>query len=315
MTPARVISTPATSASSGPTATWALTGLPRPQGAVAGPALAIKVDNAPAARPQSGLNQADLVFECLVEGGLSRFLAVYQSQATDLVGPIRSARPVDAALLRALNGGIFAYSGAAEGEIAPVRATSTAFLLSNDRSPAPFLRLRSRTAPQNVYANTANLRAGAERLGAQEPAPAPLFRYGPPAAGAVGTTDAAIVVGSQSTSRWIWQGTSWSRAESGSAHLLADGAPVTAKNVVVLHVKVTGSGIRDAAGNEDPYVLATGSGRAEILRDGVLQRGTWSRPKLASPYAFTSDGGAAMTLTPGATWVELVPTTGSATYS
>jgi hypothetical protein len=72
------------------------------------PALSVKIDNAPAARPQSGLNNADLVFECLVEGGMSRFLAVFQSQRAAELGPIRSARPVDGALLRALHGGIFA---------------------------------------------------------------------------------------------------------------------------------------------------------------------------------------------------------------
>ena len=106
---------------------WPLTGRVAPKTPTE-PALSVKIDNAPAARPQSGLNHADLVFECLVEGGMSRFLAVYQSQDAALLGPIRSARPVDGALLRALHGGIFAYSGAAPGEIAPARAYSTAFL-------------------------------------------------------------------------------------------------------------------------------------------------------------------------------------------
>ena len=298
-----------------PLATWALTGLPRPDGAVAGPALSVKVDNAPAARPQSGLNQADLVFECLVEGGLSRFLAVYESQSADQVGPIRSARPVDAALLRALRGGIFAYSGAATGEIAPVKASSQAVLLSHDLQPGAFFRKAGRSAPQNVYGRTGELRSGAGSAGDAQPAPAPLFAYGPAPAGSAPVAAAALVIGGASTSRWTWQGSSWARSEQGRPHLLSDGAQITATNLVVLHVKVTGSGIRDAAGNEDPYVLATGSGTVEFLRDGALQRGTWSRPSLADPYVFLGDAGQPMTLAPGRTWVELVPTAGSATYS
>lgn len=297
-----------------PPAFWALTGLPRPDGTTPAPALSIKIDNAPAARPQSGLNQADLVFECLVEGGLSRFLAVYESQSANLVGPIRSARPVDAALLRALQGGIFAYSGAANGEIAPVRASSQAFLLSHDQMPEPFFRQPGRQAPQNVYARTDVLRSGAGSAGDAQPVPTPLFGYGPAPVGSPAVASAALVIGGASTARWTWQDGSWARSEQGRPHLLSDGAQVTADNVVVLHVQVTGSGIRDAAGNEDPYVLATGSGTVEFLRDGALQRGTWSRPSLSDPYVFRSGADQPMTLTPGRTWVELVPTAGSATY-
>ena len=297
-----------------PLAVWALTGLPRPDGTVATPALSVKVDNAPGAQPQSGLNQADLVFECLVEGGLSRFLAVYESESANLVGPIRSARPVDAALLRALQGGIFVYSGAAAGEIAPVRASSQAVLLNNDQTPGPFFRQSGRRAPQNLFARTTTLRAGAGSAGDAEPAPTPLFSYGPAPAGSAAVASAALVLGSAAKSRWTWEGGSWARSEGGRPHLLTDGAQVTATNVVVLHVQVTGSGIRDAAGNEDPYVLATGSGKVEFLRDGVLQRGTWSRPSISAPYVFTGETGQPMTLSPGRTWVELVPTAGQATY-
>ena len=313
--PAPATLTASPSASPAPAGVWALTGLPRPDGTVATPALSIKIDNAPGAQPQSGLNQADLVFECLVEGGLSRFLAVYESESANLVGPIRSARPVDAALLRALQGGIFAYSGAAAGEIAPVKTSSQSVLLSNDQSSGSFFRQSGRRAPQNLFARTATLRAAAGSAGDAQPAPTPLFGYGPAPADSAATTSAAIVLGSSAKSRWTWEGGSWSRSEEGRPHLLSDGAQVTASNVVVLHVQVTGSGIRDAAGNEDPYVRATGSGKVEFLRDGVLQRGSWSRPSMSAPYVFTSDAGQPMTLAPGRTWVELVPTAGQATYS
>lgn len=293
--------------------TWPLTGLPAGASAqVSAPALSIKIDNAPAARPQSGLDRADLVFECLVEGGLSRFLAVYQSQAADQVGPIRSARPVDGALLRALRGGIFAYSGAAKGEIAPAQAYSTAFLLSNDNDPTPYSRLASRRAPQNVYASTTALRNEAARRQAALPAPPQLFTYGPVLPGSAPAGGVQVRLGGQSSATWRWDGSAYLRSEDGTPHLLAGGEQVSATNVVVLRVNVTHSGIIDAAGNEDPFVLAYGSGAAQFLRNGVVEQGSWSRPTVAAPYRFLSASGQPLTLAPGRTWIELVPVSGSA---
>lgn len=317
---ARASSSPTASPSASPAAarlrpalrpTWPLTGLPAGS-SVGAPALSVKVDNAPAARPQSGLDRADVVFECLVEGGMSRFFAVYHSRSAAAVGPIRSARPVDGALLRALRGGLFGYSGAANGEIAPAKAYSGAFLLSNDADPRPFYRLSSRRPPENVYATTDSLRAEAARLGATRPAPPRVFTYGRPTAGAVAASGVQVVLGSQSSARWVRRGGSYLRWEDGTPHLLADGQQVSAVNVVILRVRVTGSGILDAAGNEDPFVLAYGGGAAEVLRDGVVERGTWSRPTVAAPFAFRGPTGAPLTLAPGPTWVELVPLSGSA---
>jgi hypothetical protein len=291
-------------------ARWPLTGLPA-ETVSSGPALSIKIDNAPQARPQSGLNDADVVFEVLVEGGLSRFMAVYHSHSAELVGPIRSARPVDGALLRAVNGGLFAYSGAADGEIAPVKAYSTAFLLSHDANPTPFMKLPSRRAPQNVYASTQVLRDNAESRGAHEPAPPMLFTYGAPTLRAESATGVQVLIGREATASWTRSGGGYVRSENGRPHQLSDGSRVSATNVVILRVDVVGSGIRDAAGNEDPFVHAYGSGQAMVFRNGVLERGHWSRPTVASRFIFTSSIGGPLSLQPGRTWVELVPNAGS----
>jgi hypothetical protein len=301
-------SAPGSSASA--VARWPLTGqvAPRPPTETA---LSVKIDNAPAARPQSGLNQADLVFECLVEGGMSRFLAVYQSHPAAEIGPIRSARPVDGALLRALRGGIFAYSGAADGEIAPAKAYSTSFLLSNDEDSAPFTRLSSRSAPQNVFSSTVRLRAEAARRSAHPRLPGALFSYGAVVAGSPVARRLSVVIGGAASASWAYDGASYLRSENGSRHLLANGQQVRATNVVVLRVQVTHSGIMDAAGNEDPFVLAYGSGAAEFYRNGVVERGRWSRPAVTDGYRFTSAGGKALTLASGNSWVELVPVNGS----
>ena len=289
---------------------WPLTGVIASRSPTL-PALSVKIDNAPAARPQSGLNQADLVFECLVEGGMSRFLAVYQSQSAAEIGPIRSARPVDGALLRALHGGIFAYSGAADGEIAPAKAYSTSFLLSNDEDSTPFTRLGSRSAPENVYSSTARLRAEAARGSAHPGLPGALFSYGAAVARSPAARHVSVVIGGSASAAWAYDGASYVRSQDGSRHMLANGQRVRATNVVVLRVQVTHSGIIDAAGNEDPFVLAYGSGAAEVFRNGVVAHGRWSRPAVTDAFTFTSTAGGALTLFPGSSWVELVPESGS----
>ena len=137
---------------------YPLTGEPHANAIVAQrPPLSIKVDNVAGALPQAGLNQADLVVDTPVEGGLTRLFAVFQSQGADLVGPIRSARPVDATLLRLVGGGIFAYSGSSPLEIAPVKADSGATLLSWEADPQLFFLRSDHVSPHTVFSSTALL--------------------------------------------------------------------------------------------------------------------------------------------------------------
>lgn len=290
-----------------PVVVWPLTGLPA-RGDVRRPALSVKVDNAPAARPQSGLNAADLVVEEPVEGGLSRFFAVFQSHDAT-VGPIRSARPVDGALLRALHGGVFAYSGAAEGEIAPARAYGLARLVSNDADPAPFSRWGSYRAPDNLFARTRDLRAAGGDRGSPPPG---LFAYAPELRGLPPASALHVTLGSDASADWSYAGGGYVRSEQGTPHLLADGSQIEAANVIVMTVAVAHSGITDANHVEDPFVLAYGSGELVTLSHGAVQRGTWSRPSVAAPYRFTVNGGGVLALTPGRTWIELVPQPGGA---
>ncbi|MHB1802975.1 MAG: DUF3048 N-terminal domain-containing protein, partial [Actinomycetes bacterium] len=180
-------STPAASGSSHPSVTASptpsialdpLTGLPEPDPAAASrPALSIKVDNISPAMPQAGLNQADIVFEELVEGGLTRLFAVYHSAQATRVGPVRSARPTDAYLLRLLGGGIFAYSGASALGIAPVKALSHATRISWDASPSYFTVDTRRVPPHDVFASTATLWARGATLNPTASPPPPVFTY------------------------------------------------------------------------------------------------------------------------------------------
>jgi len=286
------------SKSSGPT-TAPLTGLvvsSVPQR----PALSIKIDNSPPGLPQSGLEKADIVTDALVEGGLTRLLATYQSQDATLVGPIRSARPVDAALLRQLGGGIFAYSGAAAGEIAPVKAQSTATLLSFDAGISAFKQVPGHPVPFQVYASTSDLYSAGQKAGASSNPPKPIFTYSSTVPRGSSGVTARIPMSNIATVTWTWDPTTqtYLRTQNGKADTLADG-------VVVMSVAIGPTGIFDTAGNEDPLVVVTGSGPVSVLRNGQVITGTWNRPTINDTMKMTDSSGATIPLQPGRSWIEL----------
>jgi len=291
-----------------PAVLFPLTGKPAHDPALAQrPALSVKIDNAPPARPQAGLNNADLVTEELVEGGLSRFFVTFQSQDAARIGPIRSARPVDADLLAELNGGIFAYSGAAAGEIAPTLNHGNAILLSDDAGSPGFHRDPHRYGPYNLYSSTSELyRAGMAK--GTKPPPPQLFTYGA-ASSTTPATTVSLGFSPLHSAAWFWDaGTQlYNRAQDGGFHTLEDGALVTADNVVVLSVGIRSTSITDQSGAHDPLVVVVGSGPAWVFRDGVVEQGTWQRPSYGVPVKITGADGQPLPLHPGRTWLELLP--------
>jgi hypothetical protein len=294
-------------------ATIPLTGLRAANPAAASrPALSIKVENTPPARPQAGLDAADLVTEELVEGGITRFLATFQSRDAAAVGPVRSARPVDAALLRQLGGGLFGYAGAAAGEIAPVKASSTTVLVGFEQAPDAYYRVASRPAPHNRYPSTGGLYRAAARLGAHPGPPPALFRFSarPPQGRRVQLVAVPFSPVPDYTASWRWdaKGRLWDRLQGGRPAVVAGGAPITATNVVVLRVRVgTIPGLVDSLGNPDPNVIVVGRGACWVLRDGRVVQGTWERPSIGRVMRLTGPGGQVVPLRPGRTWVELEP--------
>jgi hypothetical protein len=314
--PAAAHGSPSPSSSPSPSASHAaaapavypLTGLPvRNTAAAHRPALSVKIDNIAPAMPQAGLNRADLVTDILVEGGLTRLMATFQSQDVTLIGPIRSARPVDADLLRQLNGGIFAYSGAAPGEIAPSKAHSNALLIANDNAPQWFWRSSSRAAPHNVFSSTSRLYQAGRASGRKLVAPPQLFTYGPTPAGARAAKGVTLRFSPNTSSAWTWNGTSYVRTQDGRPDMVADGSRVSTTNVVVLSVTWHSTNIIDDAGNADPYVVVIGSGPATVFRNGVAIAGHWVRPSYRVPMKILDAAGHPIPLQPGRTWLELQP--------
>jgi hypothetical protein len=285
-----------------------LTGAPRRAGQDAKrPPLAVKIDNVPDAMPQAGVASADIVFEEMVEGGLTRLMAVFQCNAVPAVGPIRSARTSDADVLALLHGSVFAFSGANPKALPEIDAHGDTVKISQDVQGGVFHRDDSRPAPHNVFASTSELlKAGmAQRKNLH--APKPLFSYGPllPSAKRVHGFSLAWP---DVTASWAWSKGQWLRDQGGIADKAAGGQQLGAANVVVLSVTVGSTGLHDVLGNSSPLDITTGSHAVWVFRNGKVVTGTWHRSKVTSPLTLKSKGGKRIRLAPGRTWVELLPT-------
>jgi hypothetical protein len=271
-------------------------------------ALAVKIDNVGFARPQAGIDHADVVVEETVEGGLTRLMAIFQCDSASTVGPIRSARTSDADLLRLLKGGaVLGYSGSNSHVAATLASQSGAALISWDHTPGFFHVDPSRPAVHNVMASTASLRRAGLARNKKLHAPKPIFAYGPAKAAGQPAQHAAITWSSSASAAWAWNGHSWLRTQNGTPDVLADGNRVKANNVVFMSITVANTGLHDVLGNPSPDDVVTGKGKVWVLRDGHVIRGHWSRPGVKDKMVLKDSRGRLLPLTPGNTWIELLP--------
>ena len=271
------------------------------------PALGVKIDNVQGAWPQAGLNQADIVFDLPVEGGLTRLLAIFHSQDVPVFGPIRSARPVDADILHLLGHAYFAFSGGTKTDLGPINDHSNATPMWWDVTPSLFVIRHDHAVPHQVFGTTAMLYAGGEARAPSTTPPPPMFSYqvGVPTAAVPASTVTAQY--SAATAAWTWNGTQYLRSQSGHADILIDGSQVTATDVVVMSVGVQNTSAHDSHGTVVPLPVVIGSGQVWVFRNGVVVDGTWSRPTENSPMRLLSSTGQVIALMPGRTWVEVLP--------
>ncbi|MEU1403089.1 DUF3048 domain-containing protein [Streptomyces sp. NPDC005728] len=267
--------------------------------AASGSLLAVKIDNVPAARPQTGLDAADVVYAEQVEGGLSRLMAVYASTLPKTVGPVRSARESDLELLRQFDEPTLAYSGAQQKLLplirrAPLRAESP------DEAAGAYYRSTGKAAPHNLYLHPARLLPTVPGRAALSSG----FRYGPAPSG--GTPETARTVRYPSARfafTWSAQRDGWLVSMDGTPTVTPDGRRVVVATVVVQYVKIRPSRYHDVLGTNTPYTETVGSGRAEVLRGGRSYDATWSRPAATDGTAFTAADGARVNFADGQVWV------------
>ncbi|QIQ02153.1 DUF3048 domain-containing protein [Streptomyces liangshanensis] len=275
----------------GDSSTSVLTGEP----GAAGRVLAVKIDNVGAARPQTGLNSADLVYGIEVEGGLSRLMAVFDSDhLPGTIGPVRSARETDLQILAQYDRPALAFSGA-QSKLLPVLEDSD--IVARTGTSA-FFRNPDRPAPHNEYIHPEGLTDGAgeaKDIGLR-------FAAKTPSGGTANTTTTASMPHARFT--FTWDGKRYTVALDGGK------SPWTTDNVIVQRVKVKESRFRSRTGFV-PFSQTVGSGTGVVLRDGRSYAVRWSRPSDGAGTTYTREGGSGsgttMRLHPGRTWIVLEP--------
>ncbi len=287
-------------------AAWPLTGVVGET--VERPALAIKVENTAMARPQTGLEDADIVWEEMVEGGLTRFNAVYHSQLPEAVGPIRSLRPMDVGIAAPL-GGPQVVSGGQPLFVRQLRDAGVE-LISDGAGADGFYRSNARSAPHNLYGTP---EAFVEQA-SSEGMPPEQFTFALGAEDASAASDGEPATGLRLTfprtsPAWQWDDASatWQRDEDGVAAGSADGVRLAATNVVVMRVQVVDSAGRDQSGDPVPETVLTGDGEAVVASGGRTVTGTWRKAADDAPVELRDEDDDVIELAPGTTWVELVP--------
>ncbi len=295
---------PSTTTTKAP-ATAPLTGLPDPDGTAAGrPVVSIKIDNdSSLARPQTGIDQADIVWDEVVEGQATRFLAMFNSTAPDVVGPVRSVRLTDPLIVWPV-GGIFAYSGGAPYAVQAIEKAPVKLVNESDAGAAMF-RDSSRRPPHNLYAKPPALFA----MGGDPTPPPPYFAYSaePVTAGSPATAVSIAFANREFAPTYTWDAASgtWKRSTSAGPFVAKSGAQIAPKNVVVMPVVYGGTGV----GNIGAEAQLVGNGPVQVFTNGRVIQGTWTRPDKAQPMKLVGANGKPILLTPGSTWVELPDTT------
>lgn len=302
------------------TAACPLTGLPVSASALAQrrPIL-VQIGNSNPERPQFGLAQADLVFETLAEGGITRFSAIYLCQEAAEIAGVRSGRLIDLQLVPIFHA-IFMHVGAS----APVQAMFEASPLIGPNSldyfrnhPGFVQHPDRRRAPFDVFTSTELAWAAARQQGIAIPGePPPTFNVNAsPSAG--GTAIASITIQHHSSYwvRWKWDEAAggWTRhitsdtnPNGDSPHVdAATGRPLTAENVVIIRAPHRQTDIiEDSGGSRSIEVELIGSGQAVFLRDGQMFEGAWSRATVTDWFTLTLADGAPFAFSPGNSYIH-----------
>ncbi len=277
------------------------------QSAASRPAITVKIENSPASRPQAGLDKADVVFEAVVEGGQTRFLAVFQSTDADNAGPVRSVRPSDPSIVGPF-GGIVAYSGGIDKFVNAMKATGLKNFDETNAGDA-FRRRRDKVAPHNLYTSTAALYVAAGGGGNPPPKFADFLKPGEPFApvGAVPVTHLTLGIGSSTTVDYDWNAASgtWLRATDGRAHSAEGGGQLAPNTVIVQYVTYQATGEVDTTGAVVSEANLVGSGDAVVFANGTMLKARWNKTSATAMTKWTDMNNAPLTLPAGRTWVEL----------
>lgn len=268
------------------------------------------IDNHNRARPQSGLDKADIVYEIIAEGGITRYMALFYSQKADILGPIRSARYYFVQLARGYDSP-FAHAGGNNDALQLIPELKIKDLDEIYNSGAYFWRDKSRKAPHNLYTSTDKLIEGAQKKG---------FKLIPLQTMPEGESwqgeshqDIKLDYSTKNSNyhvTWHYNGQVYERMINGKPHLMADGTVIIAKNVLVFTAP-TKEVIKEEIQSEVDLI---GKGDLLYFIDGQKMQGSWEKASASSPIKYTNDKGEPLTIKYGKTWIQVLPSFSNLSY-
>lgn len=292
---------------------WPLTGLPAPDAET--PAntrvVSVKIENSPSARPQSGIQSADVVYESITEGGITRFNCLFHSQDPgDLIGPVRSARLSDIGIVPQYEA-LFVFSGANAQVNKKVREAGLENLSEDAGVSYGYTRVSFKSAPHNLYMSLVKMREeGVKRGFDRTQAILPLAFVRGSAEETQAVSKITVPFSPANTAVWTYDTArdAYLRVNNGKAHTdRLTGEQVHATNVVVLWAKMVAQSKTDVTGSTTYDIELIGSGRGTVFRNGQKIDMTWTGEKGAAP-TFEAADGTQVRLAPGNTWFQVVPT-------
>lgn len=287
---------------------WPLTGLDAAsEAATQLRVVSIKIENSPAARPQTNLQKADVVYESATEGGITRFNAIFHSQNPDEIGPVRSARLSDLFIVPQYHA-LFVFSGASSTVNGRINKSNIDNLSEDAGISYPFFRSKDRPRPHNLYLVLDKVREEAKKRKMPTTATIKGFAFDRKAAEGTSTiTQISIPFSTANKVSWAYDAATktYLRSNDGKIHKdAATGKQLSAKNVVVMWAKHNVAS-RDKVGSTTYEIVLNGTGKASVFHNGQRFDGTWTTDGKAPP-AFKATDGTVIKLAPGNTWFQVV---------
>ena len=289
---------------------WPLTGLDAPSSEILSRrVVSVKIENSPDARPQTNLQLADVVYESVTEGGITRFNAMFHSQSPDEVGPVRSARLSDLYIVPQYHA-LFAFSGASSAVNARINATDIENLSEDAGITKPFTRSNEHYAPHNLFADVNEIRAEGERRGMKTELEIVGLAFDRrPVETTPTITEISVPFSAANSVTWTYDEKSdrYLRVNNGKPFMDdGTGKQLSARNVVVMWAQHKVAS-RDSRGSTTYEIVLAGSGRAAVFRDGQRFDCTWEATGDAPPIFKAADG-TQVKLAPGNTWMQVIDT-------
>lgn len=295
--------------------TSTLTGMPVADASINDrPVTAVMIENSTFARPQSGLDQAGVVFEAVAEGGITRFVALYQDTAPTYIGPVRSVRPYYLQWLMGFDASV-AHVGGSPEALNDIKSWGTKNL-DQFTNGSYFHRITARVAPHNVYTSLANLNALEAKLGYGKSAYTGFARKTatPSASPTASSIDFAISSADYNVHYdYDKASNSYKRSEGGKPHMVVDESGVQTQ---ITPKVVVGLVMQKGIESDDLHSSynTIGSGQAYVFQDGILTVGTWHKADSKTNFTFTDANGAPLKFDPGQTWLTALGAASSISY-